>query len=351
MQNRRASRRILGLRAPAGGFTLVELLVVIGLIVLIIGIALPSVLHALKTGRRTRTVADFQLIGTALEAYKADFGDYPRFDDGNAADAQSLPTPQSADPINIQQDRGARLLCRALLAPAGAVLTTGTASTSFGFNNSNGTASEQAPDGAAGPGFRTRPPAVDANGNIVSAGPVYGPYIQSDKFRLGNPGAPGGKWDSTYFTDATLLDPEGNPILYYPATPGVTGYTNGGTGGTGGTSGNSVPTFYVCPETQGVPQGNTTPPLCRTLYNSFDNEGYGETVPPTYFFLKDSEMQALMGDANNNGYIDSGEQATTTRAYLLWSAGEDGVFGRTPQLGNRTDDVTNFDIPPNLVKY
>lgn len=328
-------------RDERSGFTLVELLVVIGIIVLLIGLAVPAVLHSLKTGRRTRTVSDFQLIGTALEAYKADFGDYPRFDSDN--------TPNS---INMMQDRGARLLCRALLSPGPAAVT-GQGTVDFNGINNGGTG--QAPDGADGPGFRVRP---------GGAGRVYQAYIQADKFPLGNPGAAAGastgKWDSTNFTDATLLDPQGNPILYYPAAPGNITVS--------ATTPPATPIFVCDATVNGVPQGNANPPLAQCLYNGFDNYGYGQSkitdqdlfMPATS--VSANELAYLLGDIQQKGYIIPGsEQAVTTQPYLLWSAGEDGIFGfpgchtvgatAASFAGQKTDDVTNFDLPSNMVKY
>src|SRR5438067_3703184 len=89
--NARARRR-------CRAFTLVQMLVVIGIIVTLMALALPAILKAYGFGIRTRTLSDLQLISTALEAYKQDFGDYPRIDNDN--------TPGQ---LNWLPDRGARL--------------------------------------------------------------------------------------------------------------------------------------------------------------------------------------------------------------------------------------------------
>ena len=59
-------------------FTLVEILVVIGIIVVLAGILVPLVGRSMRQAKQIRTAADLQSIGTALEAFKADHGDYPR---------------------------------------------------------------------------------------------------------------------------------------------------------------------------------------------------------------------------------------------------------------------------------
>jgi prepilin-type N-terminal cleavage/methylation domain-containing protein len=324
-----------------GGFSLIELMVVVLILGILAAITLPMLMKSYKRAIVTRTKSDLQTISLALEAYKSDFGDYPRFDDGNATDATTA--GYSADPLNVQEDRGARLICRALMAPAAASLASGATTSSVGFKAS---ANEQAPDGADGPGFRIRPGA---------AGKVYGPYLQSEKFKLGNPGAPGGAWDSVYFTDATLLDSNGNPILYYPATPGKLTIS--------GTTGNTTAAFAFN-ATTGAPIGfgNATATSLRAMYNGFDNNGYGEATP-THLFLNAYEFQYIMGDRDNNGYLDTdsspAEQATTTQPYLLWTAGPTGVYGLQPAFTGTTaspgvrykcDAVCNFDLPSDLRK-
>src|SRR4051812_12379949 len=109
-------------------FTLVELMVVMGIIALLAGLLLPMLFRSLRQGKRIRLAADLQALEAGLNAYKTDFGDFPRF-------------PMGFDPTNpdTATDRGARLLCRALLGPGPAV---GAAGTAF--------------DGADGPGFRVR---------------------------------------------------------------------------------------------------------------------------------------------------------------------------------------------------
>ena len=55
-------------------FTLTEILVVVGIVVLLAAIGLPMVLRAYKQGIKMRGQADLVSIATALNAYKQDFG-------------------------------------------------------------------------------------------------------------------------------------------------------------------------------------------------------------------------------------------------------------------------------------
>jgi prepilin-type N-terminal cleavage/methylation domain-containing protein len=164
-------------RAGRRGFTLTELLVVIGIIVLVISIAAPMITRAYKVGDRTKVASDLQAIAAALEAYKQDHGSYPQ--------VEKAPGP-------IPQDfNGARMLCRALIGP--------------------GPERHLQPpfiaDGADGPGFRTRMP---------GQGQVYGPYIKTDQFKLANPSPGAASTQPPGYL--AMLDKYNRPILYYPAT-------------------------------------------------------------------------------------------------------------------------------------
>jgi type II secretion system protein G len=58
-------------------FTLVELLVVIAIIAILAALVLSAAGFVQKKGARDRTTAEIAAIGSALESYKADNGDYP----------------------------------------------------------------------------------------------------------------------------------------------------------------------------------------------------------------------------------------------------------------------------------
>ena len=165
-----------------GGFTLVELLVVIGIIVVLVSIMTPIVMTARRNADRVRTRGDLNTIALALEAYKNDFRDYPR------PDAATPTTP---------------VLAWALVGPCDAV--TGPLPPPWSGTGSG--------DGADGPGFRTQ---WDNTNKVGSK--VWGPYLPPDKFKI--------DFD-TSTTPATvfLLDRFGSRIEYFPqwrsAKPGV----------------------------------------------------------------------------------------------------------------------------------
>src|SRR3984885_13157644 len=71
--------RPMGLRAPPRrGFTLLELLVVIGIITVLASILFPALSKIARKAQRYKSATLLNTISQALEAYKGDFGDYPR---------------------------------------------------------------------------------------------------------------------------------------------------------------------------------------------------------------------------------------------------------------------------------
>ena len=64
------------------GFTLIELLIVVAIIGILAGIAIPNFLGARSRARVARVFADFRTIGTALEAYYVDNAEYPSGTEG-----------------------------------------------------------------------------------------------------------------------------------------------------------------------------------------------------------------------------------------------------------------------------
>src|SRR5438034_11657949 len=59
-------------------FTLIELIVVVGLIIVLAGLVLSTVGYARKKGARARAETEIAALSAACENYKADNGVYPR---------------------------------------------------------------------------------------------------------------------------------------------------------------------------------------------------------------------------------------------------------------------------------
>jgi prepilin-type N-terminal cleavage/methylation domain-containing protein len=351
-------------RSAKRAFTLVELLVVIGIIVILIGILLPMVVKAMKQANRMRIASDLNAISASLNAYKADFGDYPRI------------IYQPVPPNYNGTGSGAAVLGKALLGLGDSVTNPFSATVPYvagqivSYSSIEYQAMQAVPlgntpaegsaywapiplitaaDGANGPGFSIR----------AGQGHVYGPYLPPDKFKT---------------RGLAILDSFGNPILYYaanPAHPTITvqgaAANYGSKSSVGGVSNSYVGTAPGV--TPGLAPATPTAP-CQSLYNYSDNDtvalnaANGSTTDFIPAFPDICVMQAMLGDYNMNGYIDSTatttETAATTAPFLLWSAGPDGVYGplapsavtyfqslppaAIQKLVIKCDDVTNFNV-------
>lgn len=304
------------------GFSLVELLVVIGIVGLLIGILVPTISVALKKGKRATAAAQLQLIGTALEAYKGDFGDYPRVTDFPAL-------VLAADDNRVLN--GAKVLAKALIGP-GAENPTGAPP----FVNGE--------DGSDGPGFRIRrlrgpgPDGVAGNADDRLNGKVWGPYLPADKFKLRDPDDPTNASASP--ARAAMLDGNDKPILYFPARtpkPDVRVATNFADRA-------EASLFDLNDATVGASPPAT--PVAATYFRH---------TPETDDVTAMARFRSMLGDANANGRIDGTETPATDGPFLLWMAGGDGQFGpdvaatASPFAPTRDelkacDDVTNFTI-------
>jgi prepilin-type N-terminal cleavage/methylation domain-containing protein len=59
------------------GFTLIELMVVIAIIIILAAIAIPNYLNMTARAKKSRVASDFAAVATALESYRTDWGAYP----------------------------------------------------------------------------------------------------------------------------------------------------------------------------------------------------------------------------------------------------------------------------------
>ena len=82
----------------AAAFTILELLVVIGIIITLAALILGTVGYVQKKGARSRAEAEIAAMSAALESYKADNGVYPATTNTNAVDARS-----SVNMVNYQR--------------------------------------------------------------------------------------------------------------------------------------------------------------------------------------------------------------------------------------------------------
>jgi type II secretory pathway pseudopilin PulG len=78
-------------------FTLIELIVVVGVIIILTGLVLSTVGYARKKGARARAETEIAALSAACESYKADNGVYPSNGTTNTLNAQT-----SGDPSTYQ---------------------------------------------------------------------------------------------------------------------------------------------------------------------------------------------------------------------------------------------------------
>jgi prepilin-type N-terminal cleavage/methylation domain-containing protein len=284
------------------GFSLVELLVVIGIILVLAGISVPMLIKAYSASDKAKARMDLNTVALALEAYKTDFGDYPRPPAGSAG-------------------LGAVILCKALVAPGPATGTSaepwasGTAYTAGEIVDDGGTTyvciqnirttnpDAYAPtsnanywkafpdaDGADGLGFRIR----------AGMGKPKPAYLQVDRLKV---------------RGLMITNRDGHPILYYPATPSNPTITSG--------------TGYIA--------------TAGAKYNSADNNG----------LLHEKGLRALCGDYSINGRIDSAisdEKAFAVEPFILLLPGPDGIYGPSRLAGSYTgpDDNNGSAFTTNI---
>jgi prepilin-type N-terminal cleavage/methylation domain-containing protein len=279
-----------GGRRARAGFTLVELMAVIGIIVLLTSILVPSITRAVRAAQRTRMQYDLQSIATALESYKHDHHEYPRVARGSGL--------------------GANILARALIGPAPTLPITG----------------DKDFDGAEGPGFRTRSAVADGSGGFVQQGKVWGPYLPPDQFRP----------VQIPFTGPTdlhwvIMDRKDVPILYFPVHRGTNINAASGYVDDSSTSSNINPMFDLADNAPGAPPFSG---------------GYYLDAGGNKLSLK--AFQLMMGADTTNGKALNPQYVVQTDGFALLSAGPDQLWGPKRldiplDIHNRADDVTNFN--------
>ena len=65
------------LKLDPTGFTLIEVLVVVGILIILASIMIPSVRPFLSRGKKAKARADIARLEIAVQAYSSDFGEYP----------------------------------------------------------------------------------------------------------------------------------------------------------------------------------------------------------------------------------------------------------------------------------
>jgi hypothetical protein len=150
------------------------------------------------------------------------------------------------------------------------------------------------------------------------------PYLNPEKFRV---------------RGCAILDADDKPILYFPAKtskPDLTRLLS-----TGGKP-------FI--DMNGYAQAASGASQNAALYNANDNLQFFKRYDDTDDTRAMGRFAAMLGDVNNNGIIDPGEQAVSTGPFLLWAPGPDGFYGPISKPSTATataaeiakcDDVIN----------
>jgi len=270
-------------------FTLVELLAVIGIIAILIAVLVPTVISVRRSAEKNAARMDLQSIGVALEAYKADFKDYPRPPDSQ---------------------RKYRVLAWALIGPYDTV-----GSVTDPFNTT-----QLLVDGADGQGFRTQ-----YNSTTKTGGKVWGPYLAADKFKLltavENPDftlTPADlRWD--------VADRYGAPIEYYPRWRGKSNPVGAPPQALFGTSPATAQTALYDYQQQWLAKPASDTP----------NKDYGAV----------QYLRKALGDDDNSDVLNGGESLKDTPPFLLLSRGPSKVFSPLTKIQTqfeKCDEITNL---------
>ena len=89
------------------GFTLVEMLAAVAVIAILISLIVPALTMVKKSADMAKQRAQFHSIEIALEAFRADFGDYP--------ESENTYKPDEDPPLLAQSYCGAQKLAEALI--------------------------------------------------------------------------------------------------------------------------------------------------------------------------------------------------------------------------------------------
>lgn len=287
-------------RVITGGFTLMELLVVISIIVLLIALLLPALAYARKKAAIQATAAELGSMRIALAQYYSDFSVFPDSSSVNTYGAPKLPS-------------GASRFAEAMVGYLG--------------QSYDGCGPINTPTRPGPPyGFRMSGP-----GSVL--GRVYGPYIKitTDNFaqdtQTPNP-------NDEFFVD---LFGQQSPILYYRS---------------------NLPAGTIAPVGVQI-FGNSPNNAGGYIFNAYDNAAaFLPNQAPGNNTLGSSpsgnqdpsngdsvEFYKALGEAGGTNKVQAGEQIIGEHSYLLVSAGPDGIFYDTTLPPDPIHfDVSNDDV-------
>ena len=303
------------LKIRYGGFTLVELLTTLAVIGILLGLLVPALNMVSKTANKVKQKAQFHAIGTALEAFRNDYGDYP-------------PSMWDPDPTDYTDGyvygyySASQRLAEALIGRDGFGFHPSSQFREDGMGDANGdsvldviygnpstyTAETPADNLAArqGPYLELESANAVTLENLYGAGnhnPLVDSFVLVDMYKVTK--------------NKTTAKMTGSPILYYKA--------------------NRLKTSHD------VGDIDADPTLNRCTYNIYDALGglgldglAGGTIPPLVDGIHFESGSDAFYEKTLNPNFTSPPRPYRSESFILHSAGPDGLYGTM-------DDVFNFD--------
>jgi prepilin-type N-terminal cleavage/methylation domain-containing protein len=291
------------------GFTLVELLTTLAVIGILLGLLIPALNQVSKTAAKVKQKAQFHAIGTALETFRNDYGDYPpsMYNQWGAmtyvtASHHLAEALVGRDGLGFHQ---ASQFWSDGKANIDSDVTPDTLYNSAGYTTSDGTPITTAQNLAA----RKGPYLELENANAVKLGNIYpvglanlnkDAYVLADMYKIVKNTATGKE--------------VGMPILYYKANK-----------------------LKIGNDPDPAQWGNNTYNIDDSFLNDMSGNSLGIIGYPAGLHpLSNQANASIFYNAIANPNFTSPVRPYRAESFLLHSAGPDGLYGTI-------DDMFNFD--------
>jgi prepilin-type N-terminal cleavage/methylation domain-containing protein len=284
------------------GFTLVELLTTLAVIGILLGLLIPALNQVSKTATKVKQKAQFHAIGTALETFRNDYGDYP---------------PSMWDTTTYGNYSASQRLAEAIIGRDG-----------FGFHSSSRFRADGTINGD--PATALYAPAVDLSANPDNLKMRKGPYLELESA------------NAVKLSNLSVSHNLAVPPIVSPSYVLVDMYKIVKNTATGKQTG--MPILYYKANRLGV--GNDPDPATSLNWTT-NTYCIGDSFCMGFGFIENHWGNSpFSGDLNANASIfysaianpnfTSPPRPYRADSFLLHSAGPDGLYGTT-------DDMFNFD--------
>jgi prepilin-type N-terminal cleavage/methylation domain-containing protein len=336
--------------ASRRGFTLVELLVVIGIIALLIGLLLPALGKVAQRAKSTQTLGTMQNFAKACEAYLQEFGEYPAAVPDEYLYAGLLPGNGDAIPRITAAEN-------ALLALMGGFRVQGDPDfQTFGQDTQNGSGTamlfrDLTFTGPSGDTFRIKIDQTKIGEGPYRKGKKYDSFFSPKAREFGRAA---GQIYGTDFDAASdlpdLLDAWGAPIAFVKQQRGIGPLVNRATTPTGGLRGRFERfgmNAYVQSAVLGELAVSQVDEAKGSVLNTTAAAGLSGSAARDVTFGQLIRHAGMASQAATGGALNDTERIYAAAArgkYFLVSPGPDGVYFSKSQLG-----MTNPMSPADIV--